>query len=97
MFRFSIDRIAARDANQGQLVSACITLDEDFSQRMTEAGEDRAYELFYRVENRIPKTPVEAVEFVQGVFFHPPERVWIGDEEYEVTDEDVATIRKPGA
>lgn len=91
MFRFSIDTDATHTVNPGQLAEAGITVDEGLPR---EVGAEEGVS-YYRASNADPKTMRDAIEYVQGLFMHHPRRVWIDGEEHEVTDEDVAAVRKP--
>ena len=97
MFRFSIEKDVAIDASPDQLVKNGITEDEDFALRTRDAGEFREGERYFRVENETPKNLKEAVEYVNGVLFHAPVRVWLGGEMHEVTAETLRGTRKPTA
>jgi hypothetical protein len=95
MFRFSMDKNAPFDTNVDQQVTAGITKDDDYGRRLQETGEYREDEIYYRAENMNPKSVKDAVEYVQGIFFRVPSRIWIGGEAHEVTESIAASTRKP--
>ncbi|HET6567705.1 MAG TPA: hypothetical protein VFG50_07060 [Rhodothermales bacterium] len=97
MFRFSMDKGVPLDTNQDQLVTAQITPDPDWADRLMNTGEYREDERYFRAENSSPDSVGEAVEFVQGIMFHAPRRVWMGDKEHDVTESIAAAVRKPTA
>ena len=94
MFRFSIAQDTPIVADADQLATAGITPDEDFQQRLERTDEAR-HEIVYRAENADPNSFAEAIEYVQGVMQHAPRRIWIDDEGYEVTDQDLAGVQPP--
>lgn len=97
MFSFSIKKDDATDVRKTTFVSHGITEDSrHLKEQLRNTGAYRDDELYYRAENADPDSLAEAVEFVQGIFYVAPSRVWIGDEAYEVTDQDVANVEKPG-
>ena len=97
MFRFSMEKGIRFDTNSGQLVTANIAPDEDWGERLKGTGEYKEDESYFRAENMQPKSVEQAVEFVQGIFFHAPNRVWIGGEGHEVTEAIANSVRKPTA
>lgn len=96
MFSFAIDKGAA-DTRKTQLASHAITEDRELAHRLRLSGEYDEGEAYYRAENETPKSVEEAIEFVQGICFRAPNRVWIGDDEYEVTQEMTENTDKPTA
>ncbi len=97
MFRFSMEKGVQYDTNERQLYTADIASDEDWGERLKGTGEYREEETYYRAENMQPNSVEQAVQFVQGIFFHAPNRVWIAGEGHEVTTEMVNALRKPTA
>lgn len=97
MFRFSIDKETPLDASPSQLTQNAITEDEDFPQRLKEVDQYEADERYFRAENANPKSLKEAIEFVQGILFHPPARVWLDGELHEVKASDLRGTDKPTA
>lgn len=97
MFHFAIEDDVAIDASASQLTSQNITEDPDWAERLRNRGESKKRERFFRVENVSPKSVEEAVSFVQGILFHAPTRVWLGDEEHEVSHAVDERTRKPTA
>ena len=97
MYRFSFDKNVSLPAGARQLADAGITEDESFASELQDTGAYRENERYFRVENRSPDTLEEAIEYVQGILFHPPNRVWMGDRVCEVEAEDLAGVEKPGA
>lgn len=97
MFSFSMDKNVPLDTGRGQLAHHGIGEDHDLARRLRDRGELRDDRLYYRAENENPRTIQEAVEYVQKIFFHPPEQVWMGGEVIDVTDEHLEGTRKPGA
>ncbi|MFW5972690.1 MAG: hypothetical protein ACOCTG_01760 [Bacteroidota bacterium] len=97
MFRFSIEKDAPIGTGAKQLASAGITPDDDFPESLQGTGEYRSDERYFRVENERPKSPEQAVEYVQRVIHHVPRRVWIEGESYETDDLDLSGIRPPGS
>ena len=97
MYRFSIQDDVELATTAEQLAAAGITEDAGFAEtlRGTDAYADD--ERYFRVENRTPSSVAEAAEYVQGVLFHPPRRVWIDGDIYPVEADDLATAEKPGA
>ncbi len=95
MFRFSMEKGVQYDTNERQLYTADIASDEDWGERLKGTGEYREEETYYRAENMQPNSVEQAVQFVQGIFFRAPNRVWIGGEGHEVTAEMVNRILKP--
>lgn len=97
MFQFAIEKNVTLGVSSSSLASHAITEDPDWADRLRNTGEYREDERYFRVENENPHSPEEAVEFVQGILFHAPTRVWIGDDAYEVTESIAASVRKPVA
>lgn len=97
MFRFSIEKNTQVNASANQLMSQGISEDRDFAERLPAAGEYEEGETYYRADYETPRNVQEAVDYVQGIFFHPPRRVWISGDLHEVTDEHLARSRKPDA
>ena len=97
MFRFSMENNVQLDTNPRQLATANITPDEDFAERLKDTDEYRRDEQYYRAENESPASLGEAIEFVQGIFFHPPRRVWLDGALHEVKPDDLSGLRKPHA
>jgi hypothetical protein len=97
MFSFSMDKNVRFDVRGKQLAQQAIGEDRELEQFLRDNGGYRDDELYFRAENAQPKTLQDAIAFVQGIFFHPPNRIWLGHEAeaLEVTDEDVAGARKP--
>ena len=96
MFRFTMDNTVEVDISGAELTTAGIGRDDVFADALRETNDLPDNETVFTCERQVEDLD-EAVEFVQGIFFHPPTRVWLGDEEHEVTDEVVARIRKPTA
>ena len=97
MFQFSIEKTVRPGASTGSPASHAITEDPDWAERLKNTGEYRENERYFRAENENPDSVEKAVEFVQGIFFHPPTRVWIDDKEYTVTESIEERVRKPVA
>ena len=97
MFRFSISSDTPVDTNAEQLATAGITPDADYAQRLRQTGEARDGETVYRVENVKPDSFADAIAYVQGVFHHAPRRIWIDDEGYDVTADDLENVEPPTA
>lgn len=94
MFRFSIDQSSAERANEKQLASHNVGPDEDWAEGLRDTEGIRESEAYFRAETQTPKSIEEAVRFVQGLFFTTPERVWIGDDVYEVDQETVERAQR---
>jgi hypothetical protein len=43
-------------------------------------------EIVFRMRIRSPKTVEDARNLVQNTFFFSPQRVWLGDQEYRITE-----------
>lgn len=96
MFRFTMDNTVEVNAGEEQLAHAGITRDDDFAGRLAETDDVTGNETVFMAERDVDSLD-EAVAYVQGVFFHPPGRVWLGADEHAVTDEVLARVAKPGA
>lgn len=88
MFRFSIDEETASRTNAKQLASNNITRDEDWEEGLRDTQADVPGERCFRAETLTPKSVDEAVSFVQSYFLTVPNRVWIGDQLYEVGEQE---------
>lgn len=97
MFRFSVDNESAERVNKKQLASNNIGPDEDWEQGLRDTDDYEAGESCFRAETANPSSLEDAISFVQGLFFTTPERVWIGDEVYEVDEEAAEHARKSTA
>lgn len=97
MYRFAIKDDVELATNARQLAEAGITEDESFAETLRDTEAYAGDERYFRVENRTPASVAEAAEYVQGVLFHPPRRVWIDGEIYPVEADDLAAAEKPGA
>ena len=95
MFSFSMDKSVPLDVTPGELAQQNIGESRDLVERLRATDQYRADERYYRAENASPASLQEAISYVQGIFFHPPQRVWFGDEVHEVTDDDLAGTKKP--
>lgn len=96
MFRFTMDNTVEVNASEEQLAHAGIARDDDFAGRLRETDDVTDDETVFLAERDVDALD-EAVAFVQGVFFHPPGRVWLGADEHAVTDAVLARVPKPGA
>lgn len=94
MFRFSVDRESAERANEKQLASNDVGRDDDWEEGLRDTGDYRKSEVYFRADTVTPGSPEEAVTYVQGLFFTTPERVWIGDDVYEVDKDMTARAEK---
>lgn len=94
MFRFSVDAATAERANKKQLASNNITLDEDWEKSLADEGDERADERCFRAETSSPKSIEDAVSFVRGHFRSAPTRVWMGDELYELAEEESESVEE---
>lgn len=97
MFRFSVDKESAERANKKQLASNNVGPDEDWEQGLRGTDEFEPDERYFRADAVSPSSVEEAISFVQGLFFTTPERVWIGDDVYEVDRETADRVRKSTA
>lgn len=96
MFSFSIAREAAGNVRKDQLATHDIGESRDLLERLRETDEYRDDEVYFRAENAKPRNVREAIQFVQGIFFSAPNRVWLGgDDAHEVTEEDLRGLEKP--
>jgi len=96
MFRFTMDNETEVDLSGAELTTAGIGRDDVFADALRDTDDLPDNETVFLCERDV-KDLDEAVEFVQGVFFHPPTRVWLGEDALTVTDEVVARVRKPTA
>lgn len=96
MFRFTMDNTVEVDLSGAELTTAGMGRDDVFADALRETNDLPENETVFQCERQVDDLD-EAVEFVQGVFFHPPTRVWLGADEHVVTDELVARVRKPTA
>lgn len=94
MFRFSIDRASAERANKKQLASHDVGPDEDWEEGLRDTGDYRGEEAYFRADTTTPSSVEEAVSYVQGLFFTTPDRVWIGDDVFEIDQETAASASK---
>ncbi len=97
MFRFSVDNDTAKRVDKKQLASNNVAPDEDWERGLRDTDDHVEGESYFRAETANPSSLEEAISFVQGLFFTTPDRVWIGDEVYEVDEEDVERARKSTA
>ena len=97
MFSFSMDKNVPLDVSGNQLAGHGIGEDADLARSLRDTGGGREDERYFRAENERPETVKEAVQYVLGIFFHPPLRVWLNGNPVEVTDEHLDGIRKPTA
>lgn len=97
MFRFSVDKDSAERADKKQLASHEIGPDEDWEQGLRDTNAYREDERYFRADGTTPASVNDAVSFVQGLFFTTPERVWLGDEVFEVDTETANRARKSTA
>lgn len=97
MFRFSVESASAERANKKQLASNNVGPDEDWEEGLRDTDDHVEGESYFRAETVNPSSLEEAISFVQGLFFTTPERVWIGDEVYEIDEETAAGARKSTA
>ncbi len=97
MFSFSMDKNARLDINRSQLAHHGVGKDTTLERQLQDEGDYRDDELYFRAENASPETVQAAVQYVLGLFFHPPLRVWLSADAVEVTDEHLDGIRKPTA
>lgn len=97
MFRFSVDKDSAKRANKKQLASNDVGPDEDWEQGLRDTDAHNENESYFRAETASPASVEDAISFVQGLFFTTPERVWIGDELFEVDEEMANRPRKSTA
>ena len=88
MFRFSMAENAELDVNKSQLDTANIVEEPRYADVLRDTGEYRDGERYFRSENESPASVEAAVDYVRGIFFHAPNRVWLEGEVHEVTAED---------
>ena len=97
MFRFSIDANTSLDVNESQLATANIVEEPRYGETLRDAGEFQEGERYFRAENEDPASIEAAVDYVRGIFFHAPSRVWLDGEVYEVSAEDADETGAPTA
>ena len=97
MFRFSMGKDAPLDVNKSQLDTANIVEEPRYADVLRDAGEYRDGERYFRAENESPESVEAAVDYVRGLFFHAPSRVWLDGEVHEVTAEDADETGAPTA
>ena len=97
MFRFSVDKDSAKRVNKKQLASNDVGPDEDWEQGLHDTDAYNENESYFRAETASPASVEDAISFVQGLFFTTPERVWIGDELFEIDEETANRARKSTA
>lgn len=97
MFRFSVDKDSAKRVNKKQLASNNVGPDEDWEQGLRDTDAYDANERYFRADTASPASVEDAVSFVQGLFFTTPERVWIGDEVFDIDEETANRARKSTA
>lgn len=95
MFRFTMDNETEVDLSGAELTTAGIGRDDVFADALRDTDDLPDNETVFMCERDVDDLD-EAVEFVQGIFFHPPTRVWLnGEDAQPVTTEVVARVRKP--
>lgn len=94
MFRFSVDRKSAERVNQKQLASHAVGRDDDWEEGLRDTGDYRNAEAYFRADTTSPDSVEEAISYVQGLFFTTPERVWIGDDLFEIDQEMTERAQK---
>ena len=97
MFRFSIDANTSLDVNESQLATANIVEEPRYAETLRDADEYEEGERYFRAENEEPESVEAAVDYVRGIFFHAPSRVWLEDAVHEVDAEDADETGAPTA
>ena len=95
MFRFSMGGDAELDVNKSQLDTANIVEEPRYADVLRDAGEYQDGERYFRAENEAPASIEAAVDYVRGIFFHAPNRVWLEGEVYEVSADDADETGAP--
>ena len=95
MFRFSVEADAALDVNPSQLGTANIVEEPHYADVLRDAGEYQEGERYFRAENEDPASVEAAVDYVRGIFFHAPSRVWLDGDVYEVSADDADETGAP--
>ena len=105
MFRFSISEDASANVEEQALAKAGASRDEDFARQLSQQGEAREHERYYRAEGKGRRPNAEgeettalvgAIGFVKGLFGQPPERVWLEGQAHEVKGTDLRGLRETG-
>lgn len=97
MFRFSMDENASLDVNKSQLDTANIVEEPRYAETLREAGEFQEGERYFRAENETPESVEAAADYVRGIFFHAPSRVWLEGAVHEVGAGDADETGAPTA
>ena len=97
MFRFAIDENAELDVNKSQLDTANIVEEPRYGDVLRDAGEYQDGERYFRAENENPASVEAAVDYVRGIFFHAPDRVWLDGQVHEVTADEADESGAPTA
>ena len=97
MFSFSMDKNVPLDTTPNQLAHHGIGKDSELEQSLRDSGDWQENERYFRAENERPETVEAAVEFVLGIFFRAPRRVWLAADPVEVTAGHLEAVRKPTA
>ena len=97
MFRFSMDANTPLDVNKSQLDTANIVEEPRYAETLRETDEYREGERYFRAENETPASVEAAVDYVRGIFFHVPSRVWLEGAVHEVGAEDADETGAPTA
>ena len=96
MFRFTIDNTAEVNSDEKTLTSHAVTADDAFAARLRETNEITDDETVFMAERDV-ETAEEAAEFVNGLFYRLPTRVWLADgSEHAIGPDVLPRLDKPG-
>lgn len=96
MFRFAIDNTVDVNADEATLATHAVTRDDDFYTRLQETDDVTDDETVFMAE-RDAETPEAAAEFVNGLLYRFPTRVWLADgTEHRIDADTLGPIDAPG-